>query len=256
MESKKFFLSVFLFLFCLAEFAFAGPKKYLVGVENIEYHPHFSYDREKKKYSGFFREVMDRFGKEQGYTFVYQAFPVNRLFRELVTGSIDFKYPDHVEWGLKSKGDREILYSLPVVEYAEGIMLYPKFKGVGIGRIRRLGTILGFGIWDNLDGVREGRIRLIKSTNIKSLLKLILAERIDGVIVNVAIARYQLGKSVSDPDKLVFDPSLPHRIGYYHLSSIKHPEIMKEFDLFLVKRKPWIDQLKKNYGLLLPGLGK
>jgi polar amino acid transport system substrate-binding protein len=51
------------------------------------------------------------------------------------------------------------------------------------------------------------------------------------------------------PDALVFDPSLPHTKDFYYMSTVKHPEIIKEFNAFLAKETGTYEQIRKKLGI-------
>ncbi len=71
------YLAVILFSF--ANLSLALNKVYVIGVENIDYLPHYTY--ENGKFEGHGRAILDAFAKSQGYTFVYKAFPIKRLYK-------------------------------------------------------------------------------------------------------------------------------------------------------------------------------
>lgn len=75
------------------------------------------------------------FAAEKGYQFAYVALPVKRLFVEFSNGVGDFKYPDNPQWALHIKKDAPIVYSEPVVEYVNGVMVPPDAKGTGVDAI-------------------------------------------------------------------------------------------------------------------------
>ncbi len=75
----KLYFHVAVIIFCFANLGLAQTKVYVVGVENIDYFPHFTY--ENGKFEGHGRAILDAFAKSQGYTFVYKAFPIKRLYK-------------------------------------------------------------------------------------------------------------------------------------------------------------------------------
>ncbi len=227
---------VVIFLCSIPIVSFAQNKDYIVGVENVFYFPHFVY--ENHRYGGFAREILDAFAKRGGYTFEYKARPVARLFLEyLKMDEFDFKYPDNSCWQIDMKKNKEVIYSQPVVKYLDGVMMLAERKGRGVKHLKTIGTIRGFTPWDYLDLIKVGKVDINESNGIIPLIKMTLIERIDGAYINVDIARYQLENSFHKPNALVFDPDLPHTKSFYHLSSIKHPEIIEEFDKFLYRVK-------------------
>ena len=71
----------------------------------------------------------------------------------------------------------------------------------------------------------------------------------DGGYANIAVVRYQLEKMGKDPLALVFDPNLPHTRDSYRVSTIKHPKLIEEFDLFLNQERHLVEQLKQKFKL-------
>lgn len=101
----KFKVLVFLLVF-----ASIFSKEYVVGVEDISYYPHY------ESIDGVFQDsyskaILDLFSEYSGHKLVYKPLPVKRLFRSIVNGSIDFKYPDNEYWSADDKKGADIKYS-------------------------------------------------------------------------------------------------------------------------------------------------
>lgn len=77
--------------------------------------------------------------------------------------------------------------------------------------------------------------------------------RIDGAYINIAVARHQLKTQLKQTGALVFDPDLPYIQSNYYLSTIKFPNVVEEFNGFLMKEAKQINDLKKKYGILIDG---
>ncbi len=234
-----------LVLNCLIINAYSQGKTFIVGVENLSYLPYYS--AETGDYTGFSRDVLDAFAKKHGYTFKYQSLPLERLFNYFVGGKLDFKYPDAPMWQKDLKKGKNITYSEKVVDYIDGVVVLPKKKGAGLGKLKVLGAVKGFTVWDYLGHVKAKSVALDEVSNMGSLLKKTLAGRVDGAYLNVEVAKYNLEKSLKKPNGLVFDGGLPHTKGSYYLSSMKHHEIIKQFNAFLKEDKAKVDALKKKY---------
>ncbi len=236
---------VILGMFHLSQVAYSQTKSFVVGVEDLSYLPYYS--AETGDYTGLGRDVLDAFAKKHGYIFKYQNLPLERLFKYFVGGKLDFKYPDTPMWQKVMKKGKKITYSEMVVNYIDGVMVLPKRKGAGLGKIKVLGTIKGFTVWDYLEHVKAKSVAIDEVYSMNSLLKKTLAGRVDGAYLNIEVAKYNLEKSLNRPNGLVFDGGLPHTKGSYYLSSIKHPEIIKQFNAFLKEDKAKVDALKKKY---------
>ncbi|MBF0443589.1 MAG: transporter substrate-binding domain-containing protein [Oligoflexales bacterium] len=219
-------------------------QKYVIGVENIAYLPH--YDGSKSEYGGYARAVLDLFFKSINADFEYRPLPINRLFKNFVSGELDFKYPDSPDWQKDIKKGKTIVYSDPVSDYIDGIMVKPERKGKGIEALKDLGTVTGFTPWACIDLVKQGKIKLSENNDFAALLRQTINERNDGAYFSVAVALYQLREVVKKPDALVFDPSLPYVKDAYFLSTTKHKDIILKFNEFLKTRNTELSQIKEK----------
>jgi len=219
-------------------------KTFVIGVEQLKYYPLYSYEGEE--YIGASRAVLDGFFKQYGYKFQYKILPILRLFRELTTHRLDFKYPDSPFWQQAMKKDIQVTYSDGVLEYIDGTMVIPDQKGKR-SNLKTLGSPLGFTPWAYIDQVKKKELSVTESTNFNSLLMMVIKNRVEGAYINIAVARHYLDNVLDRPGELVFDPSLPHVREFYQLSTTKHPAIIQEFNSYLKKNKKKIDQIKKKF---------
>ncbi len=234
-------------LFASTLFGTEGQKEFIVGVENIEYFPQFSNDN--GEYKGFARELLDEFAKDKGYKFTYEPLPIKRLLEMFLRGRVDFKYPDNIYWAQDEKKDKKLIYSEPVVEYIDGVVVAP--EKVGKTTLAKLGTIRGFTPFEYMEDIKKGTTELNEASNMSSLLSMGIVGKIDGVYVNVAVARYVLNEQLKKPNALVFDKNLKHTKSNYHFATIKHEAVMKEFNDWMKLRADWIKTTKKKYKLTL-----
>lgn len=234
-------------LTCLvARYGYCAPSAYVIGVEDIQYLPHYSY--ENGRYKGFGAELLNAFAAHKGYHFVYQARPVKRLFSEyLQDNKFDFKYPDNEYWQFEQKQHINIAYSEAIAQYTDGVMILAQAKRGDIEALKILGTIRAFTPWSYLDLIAANKISVHESNTSRALLQMALLNRINGAYLNVDVANYQLQTIFKQPGALVFDPKLPHIKSNYHLSSIKHPHMVLQFNQFLKQKKAMINELKKRY---------
>ncbi len=243
----------FCIMLALATWSQASPLRaqgeiYTVLVQDYEALPPYSTYVDGTD-GGFNRELLDLFATKQGYTFDYVALPVKRLFVEFASGVGDLKYPDNPNWALQIKKDAEIVYSEPVVEYVNGVMVRPADQGAGIDRIRKLGLVAGWTPLGFQEQIESGTIELVENNSYDGLLKQAILGRIDGAYSNVATSRYYLNNTLDEPDGLVFDEGLPHVRNARRLSSIHHPDIIAEFDRFLQESADEIAALKQHYAV-------
>jgi polar amino acid transport system substrate-binding protein len=224
-------------------------KEYIVGVEDIDYYP--IYAERGGDYSGYAREVLDAFAAEAGIVFTYKALPIKRLFDSFLSQKIDFKFPDSSYWKQDLKKGKKVVYSEPVLEYIDGVMVLPENLKKGKDSLNRLGVVRGFTPWDYLSDVEAGTVKVKENTSLDGLMKLVKNKRIDGVYFNVIVARYFLANTAFEKNLVLFDDSLPHTRSSYYLSTIKHPELIDKFNQFLKSKAGLIEQLKAKYNVKL-----
>lgn len=224
----------------------AFAQSYTVGVENIDYYPIYSgFDGE---YKGYAREVLDAFAAAKGYTFTYKPLPIKRLFQSyLADKELDFKFPDNPYWSAEMREGLDVVYSEPVVDYIDGVLVKPENKGNPLDAFKTLGIIAGFTAWEFLDRIKAGQVVTDESGEYEKLLEKAIRGRVDGAYSSVAVALYQLREVLKQPEALVFDPSLPHTRSAYLLSSVKHHAVIAEFNKFLAENAAQVMELKQKY---------
>lgn len=226
----------------------AEKKELIIGVENLNYYPY--YDFSGTSYSGFFKELMERFADVKGYRVVFKPLPVKRLYTELLeSGQIDFKFPDNPHWGGEYKAGKTVHYSDGVVGFIDGTLVRPRNAKGKIGEIKALGTIAGFTPWPYMEPIDSGSIRNIEVRSMPALLKTTMAGRVDGAYVNISVARHILEKVLGQRGKLVWNPHLPYDKGHYHLSTVRYPEILDAFNTFLHAEEGMVKQLEQAYNI-------
>ena len=224
-------------------------ETFTVGVELQPYMPYS--DVQDGQYLGYGRDLLDAFAAHQGHVFVYRPLPVRRLLSDFLHGRVDFKYPDNPRWNADQKQGHRLLFSQAAAESVDGVLVKPQFLGKGKARLLRLGTQRGFTPWPYLDDIKAGKILLIQANKIDSLLAMAKSDRVDGVYLNPNVVSHQLANS-AEQDALVFDPSLDYQDDHYLLSTIKHPEVIAQFDAFLVSQATLVRGLKERHGIVKP----
>jgi len=202
------------------------------------------------EYYGFSRELFDTFARKHGYQFIYRPLPIKRLFKLFVEqNGIDFKYPDHYLWQQDIKKDVRVIYSDPVISYIEGIMVLQENINIGIQDLNHICTVFGFTPWPYQGLIKNGRIIVSETRNIQDALTVVIKSRSQGAYINVAVADYQMEHTLKSSKILELNTNLPHISDYYHLSTIKYPEVVRALNLFLEKETTTINMLKEKHDI-------
>lgn len=227
----------------------------VVGVEQFDDLPLL--DGNHGHFSGFAREVFDLFGQRRGYTIQYRGLPIPDLYHAFfVDQSVDLKFPDNPVWMTPLRKSKRVYYSNGVVDFIDGVMVKPDRQGGHLEMLQHMGTIRGFDVGSYQERMQDGKLHLEQVDEVKMLLESGLIGRLDGVYLDVAIAVARL-KGMGRANALVFDPHLPHHVSSYLVSSVKRPDLVREFNDFLIKDKPAIDALKHQYGMdFVPDVSK
>lgn len=233
-------------LFAILFVADAQAEHYVIGVEALSFLPHYSLDQQGH-YQGFAREVFDLFAEHSGVQLSYRPLPVERLLPALLHGDVDLKYPDSATWAQAGKGDARLYYSQPLVDYVDGVLVAPPRQGQPVERLKRLAMVNGWTPWGYQERIAAGQVALTYSDDLRQMIRQALKKDTDGAYFNVVVATHYLDNIRARPGALVFDATLPHTRGSFHLSSVKHPELIQRFDRFLVERQADVAALKEKY---------
>jgi len=202
-----------------------------VGVEAIDYTPAYAW--RDGQFVGAAREILDAFAAAKGHRLIFRPLPVKRLLAELIHGGVDLKFPDSPDWQAAVRRGATLVYSAPVFAYIDGTVVRRDRAGQGAEAVRTLGTVAGFTPFAWKSRVDAGSVELKENPGFEPLLRQVLAGRIDGAYVNVAVALHAAGALTDGQGGLVYDPDLPHISDSYRLSSRVAPEIVAEFDSWL-----------------------
>lgn len=115
--------------------------------------------------------------------------------------------------------------------------------------LKTLGAPRGFTPWVYMGDVTAGKIKLQELDSLEAVIKSAQAKRVDAGYSNIDVAAYYMKNKMGNATILVFDESLPHDKSTYHLSTLKHANIINEFNEFQKHEKALIDKLKAQYGV-------
>ena len=196
----------------------------------------------------FFQDFIKAFGEKYNYEIVIKERPVKRLIAEFVNLKFDIKYPDHPKWSEEARKGVNVVYSDPVISYREGVLVLPENLGKGMNNLKRLSVMRGFSPWPYRYQVKSGSLALTESPNYETAIRMTHLGRADGSYLSRAAADYTQNQ-LKLKKMLVFDQSLPNISDVYYVSTIKHPEVLKQINRFMKDEKVLVDKLKMKYGV-------
>lgn len=220
----------------------ADSKTFIIGIEDLNSPPLQWIENGELK--GVYRELLDSFAQHKEYTFIYETLPVGGLFNALISGEVDFKVPDDPKWMGSLKRDKKLVYSHALVDFTEGVMVKPSNLS------KELKVISSDNGVDNKHLFDLGTVTMFNTFTLEAAIRMVLKSRTDGVYTNVFAAQYYLKKHYNKTNSLVFDPSLPHHTGSYYMSTANHPQVIEEFNNYLVQQRELVDKIKAKYQIL------
>jgi len=170
---KKIALSSILFWFLFSVSGIIQAGTYIVGVENLDFLPFESSPH--GEYSGYFKELLEKFGAASGNTFIFKPMPVKRLINDQFMNTIDFKIPDNKFWAsvfknLLKKGHK-VVYSNPVTIFTEGILLLPANKGTAHPAVAKMTKVRGFTPFPFKRSIAEGSVNFRDAPSTGAVIK-------------------------------------------------------------------------------------
>ena len=227
--------------------ATAGPLR--VGLENHDYYPYYS-AVEGQGFDGYCIALLQAFAKREGLELELRPQPVNRLYRNLLNGqNLDLLFPDNLAWAREARDGQTLYYSQPVVQVVDATLVRPERLGKGLAAVKRLGIVRGFTAeaWQPL--LAKGGVELVEVQDIHSLIRMLERNRLDAIYANPQVVQHQLRQLGLDATHVQLDPQLPQVNTSFHLSSYKHPELIKRFDRFLLEDAAQLSQLRQQFNL-------
>lgn len=215
-----------------------------VGVEITDYSPYYFLDQDQR-YQGAARDILDLFSDTTNKTLEYYPMPVPRLFHEFVEGRVDLKFPDNPLWSASLKTDVKAFYSEPLFKVSESLLVLKQDSGE---KINYVGTILGFSTPGIDVYIANNEFELIKANKIEQLIHMLASKRVQALFFNESVA-LELAEKMYPLQKLVRHPNYAPFHYAYHLSSIKHPELIDTFNDFLITHAEQVTEIRNRYGL-------
>jgi len=219
-------------------------KEYIIGVEAVNYYPLFDFSASDASKPSFSKELLSRFFESRNYEYRFLPLPIKRFDKWFEEDAIDFKFPDNRIW--REATNLDITYSTPAIKLMAGAYVLEKNEHIARSEVHKLGTILGFvpTLW--IDEVRSGKVELMEEYSPLSVVKHLLHANVEATNIDENVIRFNL-EQLGSKEKVVLNKGIKHQVYAYHLSSIRYPEIIKEFDQYLVEHKTEIEALKNKY---------
>ncbi|MBU1309880.1 MAG: transporter substrate-binding domain-containing protein [Gammaproteobacteria bacterium] len=219
---------------------------FVVGTEDINFYPHYNFTSSDS--SGFANEVLQLFASKHGYQFSFQPLPVKRLYHEL-DGLVDFIYPDNPNWAKYQSVQASRSFSDPLIYNLGTTMVLAADKDISLSQFRTLAVIHGFTptAWLNLRS--QHRFKFYEVPNAISAVNLVLKGELQGADVEYNVAQHIL-RTQQQEGALVVASQLPMTRVSFHLSTMRHPLILQQFNRFLLNHQADIAALKHKYQLI------
>ncbi len=243
-QSSRFFLFCFLLLL-LPKISLS--QEFVIGVEDVPYYPLFEFKSNRNTHT---KELLNKFAASKGYTFTYLPLPIKRFDTWLLEDKIDFKYPDNARWYGDASLREKFTFSQSTIKLVAGTTVLKSSLKKDATAFKSLGTLLGFHPTTWIDKIEQGEVELHEDRSTKILIKQLLEKHIDGIDLEPSVIRNYLTELGKSTEIAVIDKRYRYDVYDYHFSTIKYPEIIKEFDEFLSENKPLLEEMNKKYNII------
>jgi hypothetical protein len=119
-----------------------------------------------------------------------------------------------------------------------------------INQLKSLGALRGFSLPPWVYRIADGELEIIANDSFQGMVEQAIIGRVDGIYANVDVVSYLLNNVIEQPGALQFDTTMPYNRGHYRLSTIKHPQIISEFNQWLNEHMDFVRMLKIKYNIL------
>ncbi|NQZ83318.1 MAG: hypothetical protein HRT52_20130 [Colwellia sp.] len=240
-------LNIIVILLLASFIARANEQKiYTIGVENIDYYPHYAFGHRE---NSFTKELLESFFSQESIEIKFVPLPLRRFNQWYIKDKIDFKYPDNKDWRAGESSQLDIYYSETVISSVGGSIVLNDNAKYDADNIQRLGTINGFypTLW--IKKIKSNKVQLIEDNNVISVIKLVTRGMVDAINLDYSVVNFHLNE-MQNEKQLIMVESLPHRETKFHLSTIKHKALLKKFNVFLDNNQEYIQHLKDKFGFI------
>jgi hypothetical protein len=246
---SKFIKIITLTAYCtVISFTPSFAQEFIIGVEEVSYYPLYDFSITNESKQSFSKELLATFFKQHNYPYRFMPLPIKRFNKWYEEKGIDFKFPDNVRWREDKRNKLSITFSQSVIKLMAGTYVLKSNTTYKRNDIKKLGTIFGFDptLW--LKEVKSKKLELIEESSPFSIVKHVLHGNVDATNIDANVIRHNLNL-LNKPNALVLNTNIKHEVFSYHLSSIKHPKVIIEFNNFIQNHPSLLRQLKKKYGI-------
>jgi len=234
-------------LLSLSVFSNLQAKEFIIGVEDVSYYPLYEFKSSRNTHT---RELLDTFAASKGYKFTYLPLPIKRFQSWLIEDKIDLKYPDNSRWYADEKITNKFTFSKSAIKLVAGTSVLKSSLKKNSSEFKSIGTLLGFYPTHWIEQIQSGQVELYEDVSTKILVQQLVAGHIDGIDIEPSVIHYYLEELGKPSDTSIIDRRYEYDVYDFHFSTIKHPEIIQEFNEFLRKNKALLDQLNKKYKIM------
>ena len=247
-EVKNYFIKTF--ITCLiVSINYSYAKEFIIGVEEVSYYPLYDFSANDTSRASFSKDLLTAFFDEYNYSYRFVALPIKRFNQWYVENGIDFKFPDNVRWRDEKQNKLNITFSQSVIKLMAGSFVLKKNTQYQKSDIKKLATIFGFALTLWSDEIENDKVEVIEESTPYSIVKHVLYGNVEATNIDYNVIRHAL-KRLNKPEAIVLNTNIKHEVYSYHLSSIQHPEMIKQFDVFLQNNAKLVQQLKEKYDIV------
>ncbi|GAB3031353.1 type 2 periplasmic-binding domain-containing protein [Bowmanella dokdonensis] len=223
-------------------------KTFIVGVEALRFYPFFDFSPEMED-KGLLIRILDDFAASRGIQFEYVSVPIKRFQNWLDDEKVDFRLPDHPSWWVSKQGN--VLYSDDIVTLPLSAVVLAGNENKLLEDFKRVGTLYGFTpSWYWQEAIDAGTIAFEQDNSLSVLIRLLYAKELDGLDLDLMAVRHQARELGYDTQSLVYSKTTPSQASIgYRLSTVRHPQELAAFNLYLQQNRQKIAALLQAYAL-------
>ena len=234
------------FFLLLLSFTVHAKQRFVVGVQDISYFPHYDFRQQDK---GVIWAILEAFSEKTGYQFDYVGYPIKRLNREMMDGQIDFVFPENPKWYNQQVPENIKTYSASVYKAMGASFILRRHQHLQREDISRLVIPRGFSPVMWREQVESGTTVLIEVSDSHASLNLLLKERAQVADLEYAVVEH-LRHTHPEYQDVMLAPHLPYDIVDFHIATIAHKEVIDSFNLFLQTEHTYIKDLLTQYHIV------